>query len=314
MIDRTCASCGRVAPDVDELRLADVAGRQRKLHARIHVAVGRDVAGAVAGAAGNPVEGVLLVRTGRHGGAQKSSTSSTSSESRTTRRNASCADVQVQDGPVAVHHRRDRGIDHEAGADLVGQRLDGGIVLQVLLHQHVGEGHLHALRPSAAGRRRAIARAIPATRVIAIVDFRPMRVDADLHAFDAQRADALRPAPPGSGSALVLILTENISRRACSRMSKRSGRRKISPPLRVRKKTPAAANCVEQILDLGERHLAVIVVIEVAVHAPLVAAVGQVELRAERDAKAQRPGTHFPHQRAHVVMAIASSGFPTLAQ
>ena len=63
---------------------------------------------------------------------------------------------------------------------------------------------------------------------------------------------------------------------------------------------PGVGELVEQILDLGGRHLAVIVVIEVAVHAPLVAAVGEVELRAERDAKAQRPGTHFPHQRAHV--------------
>src|SRR5206468_5129630 len=40
----------RVLPDVDELRLADVAARQRELDAGIDVAVGRDVAGGVAGA------------------------------------------------------------------------------------------------------------------------------------------------------------------------------------------------------------------------------------------------------------------------
>ena len=40
---------------------------------------------------------------------------------------------------------------------------------------------------------------------------------------------------------------------------------------------------IEQILDLGGGHLAMIVVIEIAVHAALVAAVGQIELRAERD-------------------------------
>src|SRR5262249_54884068 len=56
---------------------------------------------------------------------------------------------------------------------------------------------------------------------------------------------------------------------------------------------------VQHVLDLGERHLTVIIVIEIAVDAPLVAAVRDVELHAERDAQAERLGAHLLHQRAH---------------
>src|SRR5271155_684291 len=47
-------------PDVDELLLADIAARQRKLHAWIDVAVGRDVAGAMAGAAWDVIHHVYV--------------------------------------------------------------------------------------------------------------------------------------------------------------------------------------------------------------------------------------------------------------
>ena len=160
MIERTSASCGRVAPDVDELRLADVAGRQRELHARIHVAVRRDVAGAC----------------GRRCRAAVSKASSGSSsgpgrrraevldvadqlESRTTSSQLLCIDVQVQDRAVAVHHRRDRR-DRRCSRRRAASAsaLHVGIVVRVLLHQHVGEGHFHAVGLAAAWRRRSCAR------------------------------------------------------------------------------------------------------------------------------------------------------------
>ena len=186
------------------------------------------------------------------------------------------------------------GIDREAGADFVGQRLDGRIVVQVLLHQHVGEGHLHArgLQQPGAGDRALERSGDQGDRV---VDFRPMRVDADLHPFDAQRADA-----PG----LRLLDQDGVG---LDLDREHQPARVLEDVEQIRPEEDLAAadgeeedagggELIEQILDLGECHLAVIVVIEITVHAPLVAAVGEVELRAERDAKAQRPGTHLPHQ------------------
>ena len=59
---------------------------------------------------------------------------------------------------------------------------------------------------------------------------------------------------------------------------------------------------VEQVLDFGGGHLAVIVVIEIAMDAAFVAAVGEVELDAERNIAGQR----FP---GHLLREVRSSGF-----
>src|ERR1039458_9503317 len=55
----------RVLPDVDELLLADIAARQRELHAREYVAVRRYVAGAMARASWPGVEIVISDRSTR---------------------------------------------------------------------------------------------------------------------------------------------------------------------------------------------------------------------------------------------------------
>src|SRR5580698_8950878 len=53
------------------------------------------------------------------------------------------------------------------------------------------------------------------------------------------------------------------------------------------------------MLDLSGGHLAVIVMIEIAVNALLVAAVSKIQLRRERDAQALCPVAHLLQQRAH---------------
>jgi hypothetical protein len=73
------------------------------------------------------------------------------------------------------------------------------------------------------------------------VDLGLVRVDADLHRLDAELAIAL-PFALRIITALVLSLTEKRRLRACSTISNRSLRRKISPPLKTRKKTPASAS------------------------------------------------------------------------
>ena len=55
---------------------------------------------------------------------------------------------------------------------------------------------------------------------------------------------------------------------------------------------------VQHVFDLGRGHLAVVVVIQIAVNATLVATVGDVEMHADRDAEPQRLLIHL-RQKAH---------------
>ena len=53
-------------------------------------------------------------------------------------------------------------------------------------------------------------------------------------------------------------------------------RMKTSPPLRVRKSVPAVGQLIEHVFHFGGGHLALIVVVEIAVHTALVAPVSDV--------------------------------------
>src|SRR5271169_5961005 len=64
---------------------------------------------------------------------------------------------------------------------------------------------------------------------------------------------------------------------------------------------------VEQVLDFCRGHLAVVVMIEIAMHAALIAAIGQVELNAERNVRLQRLSGHFLQESAH--RASPAAGF-----
>ena len=56
---------------------------------------------------------------------------------------------------------------------------------------------------------------------------------------------------------------------------------------------------VQQRLDLRSSHLPMIVVIEVTMHAALIATIGEIKLYIERDVKPLRLSGHFLHQPAH---------------
>jgi hypothetical protein len=51
----------------------------------------------------------------------------------------------------------------------------------------------------------------------------------------------------------------------------------------------------EQAFDFGSGHLPVVVVVEIAMNALFVAAVGEIELHAEGNAQPPRPIAHFLH-------------------
>src|SRR5579871_1383747 len=56
---------------------------------------------------------------------------------------------------------------------------------------------------------------------------------------------------------------------------------------------------VEQVSDLCQRHLAVIIVVQITMHAALVAAIGDIQLDAERDIQPQCLRCHLLHEAAH---------------
>ena len=70
---------------------------------------------------------------------------------------------------------------------------------------------------------------------------------------------------------------------------------------------------IEHRLDLARRHLAVIVVIEVAVDAPLVAPVGEIEVHGQRNAVRERPIPDPLHEVAHHTIPSARPSAPSSA-
>src|SRR5205807_551173 len=68
------------------------------------------------------------------------------------------------------------------------------------------------------------------------------------------------------------------------------------PAAQGEEKGPGFGQLTQDVLDLGRRHLAVVFVIQIAVDAALVAAEGQVDVRAERHAQFESLLIHFLHQ------------------
>jgi hypothetical protein len=129
-------------------------------------------------------------------------------------------------------------------------------------------------------------------------ELRPVRVNADLDRFDAEFAEA---------GGLVLADEQRIDLELHAKHQTAGVFEKVEEILA--EKNLAAAerededagigHLVEQVLDLRGGHLAMVVVIEIAVHTALVAAVGQIELDAERDVQLQRLIRHLLQQSAH---------------
>ena len=68
---------------------------------------------------------------------------------------------------------------------------------------------------------------------------------------------------------------------------------------------PASASSFKHSLDLGGGHLAVIVMIQIAVNAAFVAAVSDIEMNRHGHAQIQGPLAHFLHQ-AHAASVGAA--------
>src|ERR1700722_6655857 len=134
-------------------------------------------------------------------------------------------------------------------------------------------------------------------------ELRPARVNADRHRFVAEFAEAGGPA---------LAAEKRIGLELHANHQTAGGFEKVEEVLVLTQKnlTPAEreeeddglGRLLEQmldLLDLRRGHLANVVMIEIAGHAALLAAVGQIELDAERDAQLQSFIGHLLQQSAH---------------
>src|SRR5205814_6766513 len=63
--------------------------------------------------------------------------------------------------------------------------------------------------------------------------------------------------------------------------------------------SPGIGHFIEEVLNLGGGHLAMIVVVQIAMNASLIAAVGQVQLNVERNVQPLGLRRHLLQQTAH---------------
>ena len=121
-----------------------------------------------------------------------------------------------------------------------------------------------------------------------------MRIHADLHRFHAQRADALGFLLPDQNSVGLEFYAERAGVRVLQDLEKILAHHDLAAA-DGQKEDSGIRHLVEQGLDFRGGHLSVIVVVEVAMDAALVAAIGQIQLHAERNVQFEGLGGHFRH-------------------
>src|SRR5579862_79847 len=284
-------------PDIYEPCSPHTSAGQWELDARIHVAVRRYVAGGMSRAARHCIECVLR----GHGTLRRSAEfldvpdQVLIPENLPERR---LVDPQRKNGSVTIHHGRDGGIDAEFRSHLTCQRPHALVICQVLAHEHVCEDHFYALADQKA---RPFERTLERPRQLCnpVVNFRPMRVDADLHRVDRQIAEAFGPGCSDHYRVALELHAEHQLASMLQNLEKVLPHEDLAAAQR-QEKHARFGHLTEQIQDLRGGHFTVVVVIQIAVYTSLVAAIGQIQLHGQRYAQPERPGTHLPHQRTHV--------------
>ena len=120
VIDRTSLSCGESRQMSTNFMRRTLPLGKRKLHAGINVSIGRNIAGRVPGAAWQHVQGIFVRTLRRSAKFLDVSDQGFVAEDLAQR---GLVHIQIENGPVSVHHRGDRGIHDELRAQFRGQRL-----------------------------------------------------------------------------------------------------------------------------------------------------------------------------------------------
>ena len=144
-----------------------------------------------------------------------------------------------------------------------------------------------------------------------VVDLGPVRVDADLHLADAEIADAVRFTLAHENRVGLELDVEPELARIGEQLEEVLAEQQLSAA-EDQEQRAFGRELVEHVLDFGGGQLAVIVVIEIAVHAALVAAVGEIELHRQRHAVLERAVPDLLHQDAHAVACRDDGASPSV--
>src|SRR5271156_705908 len=193
--------------------------------------------------------------------------------------------------------RRDGRIDREHRAKFGGEFLHIRIVPAGLLHDDVGHRDLEPGRDHETDRgQRALERALDLGD--RVVNLGAMGVDADLDRIDAKFADQRRFLFPDQDPVgLELHIEGQLARAPQDRKNIAAQHRLAAAD--SQKEDPRRRHLGHQVFDLVVAHFAQVIVVEVAMHAALVAAPGNVEVNAERDAEIDRLGVEVLENSAH---------------
>src|SRR5262245_14865966 len=130
------------------------------------------------------------------------------------------------------------------------------------------------------------------------MDFRSMRVDADLNRFHPNVPDSRRLALANhDGVGLELHAELPLDPRILKNLEEVLADKDLATA-QCQYEYASICHLVEQSFDLGGVHLAMIVMIEVTVDAPFIASIGEIELHAEGDLLFQRLLAHLQEQPA----------------
>ena len=172
-------------------------------------------------------------------------------------------------------------------------------VLQVFGHQHIGHDDFQALRfQEANGVHGSPQRA--GQLGDGVVNLGTVGINTDLNRLYAEIAQARRLRFANHHGIGLQLDAEGQGTGALEDLEEIFAQENLAAAQGQNKYT-GLGHFLKQMLNLGGSHFAVIVVIEIAVNALLVAAISKIKLDAERNTQAQRPFAHLLQQRAHRV-------------
>ena len=114
----------------------------------------------------------------------------------------------------------------------------------------------------------------------------------------------LRASASSIMTALVLILTLNMQTARVLENLKEVAAHENFAAAEGEEENAGLGQLIEHVFDFGGGHLAVIVVIEITMHAALVAAIRDVQMHGEGHAQIERLLAHLAHQAHRAVSAV----------
>ena len=170
-------------------------------------------------------------------------------------------------------------------------------------HQDIGDGDA---QPLFAQEANGLDGALKRMRQLGdgIVNFGAMRIDADLNRIDAQLAKSLRFLLVDHDRVGLDLDVEHEAPRVFDNLKEVAAHKNLAAAERD-KENAGFGQLIKCVLDFSGRHLAVVVVIEITMHAALVAAIRDIHVNREGYAQIKGFLAHFTHQ-AHQGVSDAS--------